>query len=198
MNCETTRQRILDLDNECDPGREAGVAEHLSGCDDCRRFYTDVRRVWTAMGSVPELDTTPDFNRSVWSKIGAQRKRTPLRLLTLMVLPPPLRVAAWAALLVAAVTAGFLVYDAAHRPAPAPAITVTNADRQDDQMLMELDALINFDESQVFSTYQDWKMVPASKEKTPPRQDNQKPQRQPVDPRLNQDMKSNAGWINQA
>jgi anti-sigma factor RsiW len=185
MNCEDTRKRILDLDNQFEPAAEEAVAAHLAGCPACREFHAEIQRTWDALGRLPELEASPGFHQAVWAKIRAREGRQPGRVLTLTFLPPSLRAAAWAAVVVMAVTAGFVIFQAVRPAPPAPAVAVTETDRQDDEMLMELDALINYDESQMFGAYQDWNVSGEGKEQRPEIQSKPKPEPKPDAPRLN-------------
>ena len=199
MNCEDARKRILDMDNDCDPARDPVLAGHVDSCDECRRFHGEIRRAWSALDRLPELDAAPDFNRTVWAKIEARERKAPLRLLSLAFLPPPLRAAAWAALAVVVATAGFVVFHATRQPPPMEQLTVTDADRQDEEMLMELDALINYDESQLLSTYQDWETTPEVRDRSPETPPAPKPaDKQPDEKRINRIPTKQQGWINQA
>jgi hypothetical protein len=198
MNCEDTRQRILDLDDRFEPSAEAAVAAHLAGCPACRDFHAEIRRTWDALGRLPELEASPGFQQAVWAKVRAREGRRPVQALTLSFLPTPLRVAAWAAVMVMAVTAGFVIFHATRPGSPVPAVAVTETDRQDDQMLMELDALINYDESQMFGAYQDWDVPNEGKDQRPETPSRQKPETKPDAPQLNLIPNQNAGRIHPA
>ena len=78
MNCEDTRKRILDLDNQFEPAAEEAVAAHLAGCPACREFHAEIRRTWDALGRLPELEASPGFHQAVWAKIRA-RESAPAR-----------------------------------------------------------------------------------------------------------------------
>lgn len=198
MNCEDTRERILDLDDQFEPSAEEAVAAHLAGCPACREFHAETRRTWDALGRLPELEASPGFQQAIWAKIRAAEAHPPGRALTLSFLPPPLRLAAWAALVVMAVTAGFVIFHAT-RPAPqVPAVAVTEKDRQDDEMLMELDALINFDESQTFGAYQEWAVPGEGKEQRPETPSMPTPEPKPDAPQLNLVPNQNTGRIHPA
>jgi len=198
MNCEDTRKRILDLDNQFDPSAEEAVAAHLAGCPACREFHAEIRRTWDALGRLPELEASPGFHQAVWAKIRAREGRQPGRVLTLSFLPTPLRAVAWAAVVVMAVTAGFVIFHASRPAPPAPAVAVTETDQQDDEMLMELDALINFDERQMFGAYQNWDVPGEGKDQRPETPSRQKPETKPDAPQLNLIPNQNAGRIHPA
>ena len=198
MNCEDTRQRILDLDNQCDPSAEEAVAAHLAGCTACREFHAAIRRTWDALGRLPELEASPGFQQAVWAKIRAREKHRPGRVLTLSFLPPTLRAAAWAAVAVMALTAGFVIFHATRPAPPVPVVAVTDTDQQDEKMLMELDALINFDESQTFGTYQEWNVTSEGKDQQPMTPKKPEPEPKPDAPQLNLIPNQHAGRIQPA
>ncbi len=195
MNCEETRTRILDLDDQFEPSAEEAVAAHLAGCPACREFHAETRRTWDALGRLPELEASPGFQQAIWAKIRAAEAHSPGRALTLSFLPPPLRAVAWAALVVMAVTAGFVIFHATRPAAQIPAVAVTEKDRQDDEMLLELDALINFDESQTFGAYQEWAVPGEGREQRPETPSKPAPESKPDAPQLNLIPNINAGRI---
>jgi len=170
MECKDVRDHILNLDDENDPVRDPEVARHLADCAECRKLLEGVDMTWAALSAHPGLDPSPGFNQAVWRKIEAAEARQPLRLLRLAFLPPPVRIVAWsgaAALLI--VFSLLLLLPAA--PSPTPVAFSAN-DQRDQQLLLEVDRLMDFDESRVMDVYEEWDMTneahPSEPEATDP------------------------------
>jgi hypothetical protein len=154
MECKTVRDHILNLDEENDPIRDPEVARHLAGCADCQTLLEGIDRTWKALSAHPGLEPSPGFNQSVWRKIEAAERQQPLRWLQLAFLPPPVRILAWSS---AAVLAGALGLLLLLPPAPEPTpVRFSASDQRDQQLLMELDELMDFDESRVMDVYEEW------------------------------------------
>lgn len=154
MECEDVRDHILNLDDENDPVRDPEVTRHLAGCAECRELLEGVDKTWSALSAHPGLDPSPGFNQAVWRKIEAAEVRQPLRLLRLAFLPPPVRIVAWsgAAALLIACSLLLLLPSA---PSPAPVEFSAN-DQSDQQLLLEVDRLMDFDESRLLDVYEEW------------------------------------------
>ncbi|HOT00676.1 MAG TPA: hypothetical protein PLY66_06690 [Acidobacteriota bacterium] len=151
------RDHILNLDDENDPARNPEVARHLADCAECRELLEGVEKTWAVLSAHPGLDPSPGFNQAVWRKIEAAEARQPLRLLRLAFLPPPVRVVAWsgaAALLIAFSLLLLLPGDLS----PAPVEFSAN-DQRDQQLLLEVDQLMDYDESRVMDVYEEWDMT---------------------------------------
>jgi len=148
------REHILNLDDENDPVQDPEIARHLADCAGCRALFNGVDKTWTALSAHPGLDPSPGFNQAVWRKIEAAEARQPLRLLRLAFLPPPVRVLAWSG--AAALLIGFsllLLLPAA--PSAGPVQFSAN-DQRDQELLLDVDQLMNFDESRVMDVYEEW------------------------------------------
>lgn len=58
-------------------GENAGIEDHLSGCEQCRASYQALQRVLNSVDSFPVPERAPDYEQKVWSAIeGRIEKRS--------------------------------------------------------------------------------------------------------------------------
>lgn len=157
MECEDVRDYILKRDDENDPVQDPEVVRHLAGCAECRELSEGVDKTWAALSAHPGIDPSPGFNEAVWRKIEAAEARQPLRLLRLAFLPPPVRIAAWSGATALLIALSLLLLLPAV-PAPAPMEFSAN-DQRDQQLLLDVDQLMDYDESRVMDVYEEWDMT---------------------------------------
>ncbi len=50
-------------------GENAGIEDHLRGCDQCRASYQALQRVLNSVDSFPVPERAPDYEQKVWSAI---------------------------------------------------------------------------------------------------------------------------------
>lgn len=178
MKCKEIQQRILDLEGDNHPGCTGQVDDHLLACPECRQFYDQARRSWDAMDSLPEIEPSQNFNAATWGKIRLRRNR--FQALTMAFSGRSRWVMAGAVLVLIGLAAGYLALRPVSAPL-APRVEVTTGnDQEDSQLLLELDALVNDDESRLLNTFQEWetssdagngpgeKVPPPERERRPP------------------------------
>ncbi len=165
MECEDVRDHILELDDENDPARNPEVARHLASCAECRELLEGVDKTWSALSAHPGLDPSPGFNQAVWRKIEAAEARQPLRLLRLAFLPPSVRIVAWSGAAALLIAFSLLLLLPAG-PSPAPVEFSAN-DQRDQQLLLEVDQLMDFDESRLMDVYEEWDMTNGTRSSEP-------------------------------
>jgi hypothetical protein len=65
----TEEDLVLHYYGELTAGDGHTAALHLSDCDECRRSYTRLQRVMTAVDSLPEPSLPDGFERTVWARL---------------------------------------------------------------------------------------------------------------------------------
>gem|GEM_PF-4136080 len=148
------------------------MKKHMTQCPECRSLARQVRQGWELLDDLPLLEPVDDFNDLVWRKIEARHRRAWWRNAALFS-PPALRLAAVAAVLMLVLGVGYFTL---FTPSD-PAVTFTAKDRQDNELLLELEQVMEFDETQVLSIYQPWELSADSAESpdrkgTPPPVEN--------------------------
>lgn len=189
MTCDTFRDQILDLDGNDTASLTEDLMKHMEHCSACRVFHEDLKRAWSMLDSHPEVDPSPGFNRAVWHKIEARRRESWMASLRDMVRFDPRQAAAAAAVLVGALAVSLLVGYTPPTPHPAllatgpapmsqtasPALPAPQAmtphvqEQHDATLLRDVEDLVNTDESEYLSTFQEWDTISgASQEESHP------------------------------
>lgn len=82
MNCSDAKHLIhLDVGNDLRTDEEQQLAEHMTGCSDCRAYHVEMS---SAMGALLTLRDTAadDHQKSVWSSVSREiqkRRTTPVQ-----------------------------------------------------------------------------------------------------------------------
>jgi len=192
MKCEHIRKNILDMDGMNTFPEDEKMKRHLENCKECQTFYQEIQQSWNLLDDIYILEPQTDFNASVWGKIQDRRSRSWWHISSLSFASPALRAAACAVVLVIGLA---VVYVAFYSPQPEP-VVFTSADQEDHQMLMELDELLKFDESQFLSIYQDWDLAKESNEEKETSSPSYKDEKTPEN--LNQSFRYHSGRNNRA
>jgi len=80
MNCQEVREIASDyLDQRLAPPQTLSLEEHLGGCSGCREAVEALRATVSLIGSLEEIETTPDFLPAVNRKIDRAGKMERLR-----------------------------------------------------------------------------------------------------------------------
>ncbi|MBN2430382.1 MAG: hypothetical protein JXQ27_02855 [Acidobacteria bacterium] len=138
------------------------MKEHMEQCPECRDLVRQVRQGWELLDDLPLLEPVADFNDVVWRKIETRSRRAWWRGTALFSPPSVLRLAAMAAALTLVLAIGYFTLV----PVSAPAVTFSAKDRQDNEMLLELEEVMDFDETQLLSIYQPWEVSADSSERS--------------------------------
>jgi predicted anti-sigma-YlaC factor YlaD len=70
MKCPQVQKRLSAYqDGELKPQEEERVSEHLASCPACREQYTEMERVWQALGDFQEILPEPGFYGKVVREI---------------------------------------------------------------------------------------------------------------------------------
>jgi hypothetical protein len=67
MNHPTEEQFVLYY-----YGENAGIEEHIGGCERCRASYQTLQRVLNSVDSFPVPERAPDYENRVWAAIGTR------------------------------------------------------------------------------------------------------------------------------
>lgn len=86
MNCAELSHHTLDyLDGSLDPRRSAELADHLAGCDACRRQLAELRETWIALGALPQEEPGAHLRESFYREhqrtLAAEHRAAPARML---------------------------------------------------------------------------------------------------------------------
>jgi len=106
MNCKTFRAQCEELNLDQKLGDEA--LQHLSRCDQCRRFHDEERALRSLMAGLGTVDAPADFDFRLRARMAREREQ-PIARLHLASLWDGVRPAAAAAFVIAIVVGGILL-----------------------------------------------------------------------------------------
>ncbi|MFQ5903072.1 MAG: DUF2275 domain-containing protein, partial [Candidatus Binatia bacterium] len=110
MNCQEVRELSSDyLDHRLVPSEASLLEDHLKVCSGCREEIETLRTTVSAIGSLDEIETSPDFLSQVHRKIerGGRVKRLWAWLFKPIKIKVPLEITA---LFLVSITAFYLYY----------------------------------------------------------------------------------------
>lgn len=147
MDCANFRKEFLD-----GAGAAADADEHLAMCGQCQAFKAEVEAAWAMLDHWSEIDPPRDFKSRFWAKARRSarpplRERMALALGSLSALGRNWLPAA-AMLLLVLLAIGLFSWP--HRP-----VTYTEADRQDEQLLLEINRLVS-EQPDFLSAFDEW------------------------------------------
>lgn len=70
MKCAQAQEWMSErLDGALEPARLTRLEDHLSGCPNCQKEWSELAASWEMLGQLPELEPSPLFKAQVWEKI---------------------------------------------------------------------------------------------------------------------------------
>ncbi len=135
MDCANFRKEFLD-----GAGEAADADEHLAMCGQCQAFKAEVEAAWAMLDHWSEIDPPRDFKSRFWAKARRSarpplRERMALALESLSALGRNWLSAA-AMLLLVLLAIGLFSW-------PRRPVTYTEADKRDEQLLLEINRLVS-------------------------------------------------------
>jgi anti-sigma factor RsiW len=75
MNCESTRERLLEFnDGRLDAETAATVQAHLAGCPECRRELAIIQELLTQLDAAVPLAPSPQLRTGVFAAMAAEKR----------------------------------------------------------------------------------------------------------------------------
>jgi hypothetical protein len=154
MRCEEFKRLYLESETTRTTPLEGDMNKHLDQCEDCREMVRQVRQGWDLLDDLPVLEPVADFNQAVWRKIGEKSRRAWWQRPLLPSAPTSLRLAAVAVVVLAVLGIGYVSFFTG----PAEPVVFTAKDLKDNELLLEMEQVLDFDETQVLSIYEPWEV----------------------------------------
>jgi anti-sigma factor RsiW len=77
MKCRTVEKKLSAYqDRELDPREHEQVTSHLLSCRFCQETFAELKRVWEALGELPEVQVDPFFYQRLTRRLEEPPKRS--------------------------------------------------------------------------------------------------------------------------
>lgn len=78
MQCQQAHEYFSDyVDRALDPALTVSVDNHVAGCASCRDNVAGLRRMWTQLTDMPQVEPPPGLHAAITSALDAQQVREP-------------------------------------------------------------------------------------------------------------------------